>query len=336
MKTLAFFNNKGGVGKTSLVYHLAWMFASRGVPVLAVDLDPQANLTSMFLDENELSLLWPEHDVNHTIYGAIQPMMRGIGDIAPPQVLEILPNLRLLAGDLGLSRFEDKLSEAWGRCQLQDEAALRITTAFHRVIRAASVWGAELVLVDVSPSLGAINRAALLAADHLCVPLNSDLFSLQSLRNLGPTLRLWRDSWSKIRPHAPRELALPKGQLNAIGYVLTQHGACATRPMEAYQTWMEAIPASYQAAMTYEAHKGQARPATMSAPPSLATDPQQLAVLKRYQSLMPMAMAAHKPMFFLRHADGAVGAHMEAVRQCYADFDALAKRIAERLGIRLM
>ena len=42
---LTFFNNKGGVGKTSLVFHLAWMFAEMGKRVVAVDLDPQANLT---------------------------------------------------------------------------------------------------------------------------------------------------------------------------------------------------------------------------------------------------------------------------------------------------
>ena len=54
MKTIAFFNNKGGVGKTSLVYHLAWMFADHGIKTLAVDLDPQANLTAMFLDEERL------------------------------------------------------------------------------------------------------------------------------------------------------------------------------------------------------------------------------------------------------------------------------------------
>jgi cellulose biosynthesis protein BcsQ len=54
MKTVAFFNNKGGVGKTTLVYHLAAMMAERGQTVLAVDLDPQANLTSMFLSEEEL------------------------------------------------------------------------------------------------------------------------------------------------------------------------------------------------------------------------------------------------------------------------------------------
>lgn len=48
---VAFFNNKGGVGKTSVVYHLAWMMESRRLRVVAADLDPQANLTAVFLDE---------------------------------------------------------------------------------------------------------------------------------------------------------------------------------------------------------------------------------------------------------------------------------------------
>ncbi|MDP2286698.1 MAG: AAA family ATPase, partial [Pseudohongiella sp.] len=116
MKTIAFFNNKGGVGKTSLVYHLAWMYADRGIPTLAVDLDPQANLTSMFMSEEELERLWPDDEHPDTVYGAIRPILRGIGDIATPAIQMLHPNLGLLAGDLGLSRFEDKLSDAWPRC----------------------------------------------------------------------------------------------------------------------------------------------------------------------------------------------------------------------------
>jgi Mrp family chromosome partitioning ATPase len=58
VKTIAFFNNKGGVAKTSLVYHLAFMFAERGVSVVAIDLDPQANLSSMFVDEDRMETLW--------------------------------------------------------------------------------------------------------------------------------------------------------------------------------------------------------------------------------------------------------------------------------------
>jgi cellulose biosynthesis protein BcsQ len=59
---IAFFNNKGGVGKTSLVYHLAWMYRDLGLNVLAADLDPQANLTSAFLDEERLEEIWLASD----------------------------------------------------------------------------------------------------------------------------------------------------------------------------------------------------------------------------------------------------------------------------------
>ena len=58
--TVTFFNNKGGVGKTSLVYHLAWSYAEQGKRVIAVDLDPQSNLSSFFLTETELETLWED------------------------------------------------------------------------------------------------------------------------------------------------------------------------------------------------------------------------------------------------------------------------------------
>ena len=54
---ITFFNNKGGVGKTTLVYHVAWMLADRGHRVVAADLDPQANLTAAFLDDEEIEQL---------------------------------------------------------------------------------------------------------------------------------------------------------------------------------------------------------------------------------------------------------------------------------------
>ena len=61
---LTFFNNKGGVGKTSLVFHLAWMFSEMGKRVVAIDLDPQANLTSPFLSEDDLEILWDPDDTS--------------------------------------------------------------------------------------------------------------------------------------------------------------------------------------------------------------------------------------------------------------------------------
>jgi cellulose biosynthesis protein BcsQ len=328
MKTIAFFNNKGGVGKTSLVYHLAWVFAERGVPVLAVDLDPQANLTAMFLEESRLEELWPEADDHpSTIFGAVRPILRGLGDIAPPPVERILPNLGLLPGDLSLSRFEDKLSDAWPRCQLSDEAAFRTMTAFHRLTEAAAAGWAELVLLDLGPNLGAINRSALIASHAVALPLAPDLYSLQGLRNLGPTLRDWRRTWAELKPKAPQDLSLPDGSMAPAGYVVMGHGLLDSRPVKAYQRWMDRIPPVYRTSVRDEPLPPQL--------PKVADDPYCLSQLKHYRSLMPLAMEAHKPMFHLRPADGAIGAHVAAVADCGRDFRRLARRLADGTGMVL-
>lgn len=326
MKSIAFFNNKGGVGKTSLIYHLAWMFAECGIKVLAVDLDPQANLTSMFLDEDRLEELWPDGEHPQTVYGSIQPILRGIGDIAQPHVERLTPSLGLIPGDLGLSRFEDKLSDAWPRCHNRDEAAFRTMTAFHRMVLQGALWGADIALIDVGPNLGAINRAALIASDQVVVPLGADLFSLQGLKNLGPTLREWRQTWQELLPKAPANLPTPKGQMQPIGYVVSQHGIRESRPVKSYQRWVDRIPQIYREAVLDERHSNV---------PSPSADPCALALLKHYRSLMPMAMDARKPMFALRSADGAIGAHIEAVRTCYDDFFQLAKKVASHAGLAL-
>src|ERR1035441_8121112 len=131
MKTIAFFNTVG-VGKTTLVYHLAWMLADMGHDVIAADLDPQSNLTSMFLEEDRLEELWPDGKHPNTIYGVVEPILRGIGDIQTPhvetidtQMGPISGDLGLIAGDLALSGFEDRLSDAWPRCYNRDESGFR-------------------------------------------------------------------------------------------------------------------------------------------------------------------------------------------------------------------
>lgn len=326
MKTIAFFNNKGGVGKTSLVYHLAWMFAERGLKVLAVDLDPQANLTAMFLDEDRLEELWPDDEHPLTVFGAIRPILRGVGDISQPHVEMLSPNLGLIPGDLGLSRFEDKLSDAWPRCHNRDEAAFRTMTAFHRLVLQGAQWGADVALIDVGPNLGAINRAALIASDQVVVPLGADLFSLQGLKNLGPTMREWRSVWQELLPKGPSDLAMPRGLMTPMGYVVSQHGIRETRPVKSYQRWVDRVPLIYRTSVLDEAATRVPKP---------ADDPYALAMLKHYRSLMPMAMDARKPMFSLRSADGAIGSHIEAVRTCHTDFLQLAQQIAAQAGLAL-
>lgn len=329
MKSLVFFNNKGGVGKTSLVYHLAWMYADLGLRVVAVDLDPQANLTAMFLDEDRLEELWPDGDHPSTILGSVGPILRGTGDIAAPHVEEIADRIGLVAGDLGLSRFEAKLSASWSGCLDRDEAAFRVISSFFRIVqRAAAQRGADLALIDVGPNLGAINRSAILAANFVAVPLASDLFSLQGLKNLGPNLREWRREWLDRLDRRPDDplLSLPPAEMQPIGYIVLQHAVRLDRPVKAYQRWMDRIPATYAAEVLNQ-------PADNV--PAVSQDPNCLAMLKNYRSLMPLAQDALKPMFFLKPADGALGGHMAAVQSCYADFRTLAYRIAERINLAM-
>lgn len=329
MRTLAFFNNKGGVGKTSLVYHLAWMYAELGLSVIAADFDPQANLTAMFLDELRLEQLWPDGRHPKTIFGALQPLLEGTGDIAAPYVEPISDRLGLLVGDLALSASEDELNSQWPNCLDRNPRAFRVLSAFWRVIEsAAKDNAADLVLIDVGPNLGAINRAVLIAAQSVVIPLAPDLYSLQGLKNLGPTLRRWRAEWDERHRRNPvQDLSIPEGEMHPIGYIVMQHAVRLDRPVLAYDRWMARIPDVYREAVLEEAPE--------LVPQTVAQDPHAVAALRHYRSLMPLAQEARKPMFFLKPADGAIGGHAAAVQDCYRDFDKLARQIAQRCEITL-
>ena len=326
---IAFFNNKGGVGKTSLVYHLAWMYRNLGLRVLAADLDPQANLTAAFLEEERLEELWEGNNRFNTVFRCVQPLVTGIGDIATPEVEHIEERLGLLVGDLLLSGFEDDLSAEWPGCTDRKERSFRVISAFWRLLQeAAKVHQADVVLTDIGPNLGAINRAALIAANYVVVPLSPDLFSLQGLKNLGPTLRRWRQEWlERLEKNPAPDLKLPQGQMQPVGYIVLQHSVRLDRPVKAYQRWIARIPNIYREAVLNESENSTL---------SIAEDPHCLALLKHYQSLMPLAQEAHKPMFHLKPADGAIGSHVQTVQSVYGDFQKLAHKISETVGIPIL
>ena len=329
MKTVAFFNNKGGVGKTSLVYHLAWMFADLGHQVMAADLDPQANLTSMFLDEPEIETLFPENAPPQTVLGVVQPLLKRRGDIEPTKSRRISDHIGLIPGDLGLSAFEDRLSDAWSQCLDDDpdnsEYGFRVTTAFYRMLAEASAEsGASIALIDVGPNIGAMNRSALVAADFVVIPLGADLFSLRGLENLGPTLQSWRGGWNERKPRCKPETVspMPAGQMQPIGYVLFNPSVRENRPVKSYQKWADRIPDLYRKQI---AGGGPA--------PASTADENCLAMIKHFKSLMPMAQEVRKPMFHLTAANGAIGGHAAAVFDCRVQFERLAGRILERIGL---
>jgi cellulose biosynthesis protein BcsQ len=323
MKTLAFFNNKGGVGKTSLVYHLGFMFAELGKRVVFADLDPQANLSTMCLTERRLEEIW-SLSPRPTVYGAIERLRRGVGDVERLAAEPVTGTIGLAIGDLQLSELEDDLSQQWPKCLERDERAFRVTTALHRVVADVGLRaGADVALLDVGPNFGAINRAALIAADYVVVPVAPDLFSMKGLENVGPRLTTWREQWRDRKARAPAlDFTLPGGEMEPLGYVVSRHSVLAGGAVKAFQRWIDRMP------LVYRESFGEPLPEDGV---DVATDPFCLGQLKDYRSLMPMAQEAKKPMFLLKPADGAIGGHQGAVRQAYADFRSLAVEIVERM-----
>ena len=330
MTIIGFFNNKNGIGKTSLVYHLSWMFAELGHSVVAVDLDPQVNLSAMFMDESSLQKIW---DGGNTIYAGLKPLMKGIGDIETPQTCNYGShdaNLALIVGDMQLSSANDELSTQWLHCSSSRkdlaERAFRIESAFFRIIQnVCETQDAKYALVDVGPNLDAINRAALLACDYIITPLSPDLFSWQGLRNMD-SLTTWRKDWEKHKAHYDETVkdehsvvSLPNGDLKMLGYVPMRFTIHAAKPVKSYQKWLSRMPKAFA-----ELQKSEA-------PKTMEEDPYFLGMLKDYHTLMPMAQEHKKPMFDLTPADGAFGANYTHAQTCRENFEELAKKIINKI-----
>ena len=213
---------------------------------------------------------------------------------------------------------------------------MSVLSAFWRIVQ----WGAKemkahIILVDIGPNLGAINRAALIASDFFVTPLGADIFSLQGLRNLGPTVMDWRKAWKKRRSENPPtdpdqiEFDVPMGRMRPIGYVVNQPGSVRLdRPVQAYEKWVKRIPNDYRKFIL-----GEPEEFPLNKLPN--DDPHCLTMAKHYRSLVPMAQEARKPIFGLIAADGATGSHFVAAQKARDDFKNLTSKILNLMGVQI-
>src|SRR5262249_55948637 len=184
MRTVAFLNKKGGVGKTSACHHLSGALGQKGLRVLLVDADPQASLTQGLLGPEVARAIAPRETIAALFADAGGPP---VGDLLRPSGVE---GVSLLAGSEAMEDLN--VTRPWETGPLQ--FALR--DALGEVAE-----GFDLALIDCPPNVQLCSWAALVAADGAVVPLQAEDYGAQGLvairRSLGrvkaeanPDLRL--------------------------------------------------------------------------------------------------------------------------------------------------
>ena len=322
-RSICFFNNKGGVGKTTLVANLAAQLSlNEGKKILVVDADPQCNLTQYLLEDDDFRTTYEAAYPSKTIYDIIQPLSAGKGYSSelPLRKIEAF-NVDLIAGDPRLALKEDWLAQDWRDAKAGGTRGLRTTFIFSELISRAEK-NYDFIFFDMGPSLGAINRSILLSADYFVVPMSIDIFSLWAVKNIGEALRVWRKELDNgIRmAEDPDEIATLAGSSHSptfLGYVTQQHKEKSeqgqSRVVEAYNAIRLQLPNAVANSLG-------------SMFPKKNFDPH-LGDIKHLASLAPKSQTLHTPMITVTLK----GSYTTTRKQAREIYTQLAKRFTTNL-----
>jgi cellulose biosynthesis protein BcsQ len=247
-KKLAFANNKGGVGKTTLAFNVAVAFAERGYKTVLVDLDPQCNLSRLALGEDYyLKNLFSDQE--KTIVDVLKGVVEGGADV--DLSVKFLPvraseNLFLLKGDLNLSSYENLLITAYGQAAAGQQIGYFQTSAIDRFLREKALnEQVDIFIIDTSPSLGLLNQVIFLGADYFVVPVMADAFSVQGIENLGKMYEKWKINWRNsakaLAGGTETKFVLASDAL-FIGYIVNSYNVYGKQPIADHRQWMKKVP----------------------------------------------------------------------------------------------
>lgn len=198
-KLISIFNNKGGVGKSTICWNLADALGRRGKKVLLIDFDPQCNLSIAMLGEELFMRAIPTLNVPYgtTIRSFLQRFLQNTGgeEVFLHQGPNTSNNVSLIAGDFWLNIYADSLNVG---ADLLTGTGLSRYVALQRIVAAAEMKNGasfDFVIIDLPPSFGALVRASFYSSDYYLVPCTSDNFSVYCVGLIGQMVPSFITDW---------------------------------------------------------------------------------------------------------------------------------------------
>jgi cellulose biosynthesis protein BcsQ len=302
-KIISLFNHKGGVSKTTTTFNLGWAIADLGHRTLIVDADPQCNLTGLVLDYNSVEDFEKFYSENPRcdLYSAAQPVLAGqqrpLEPASPIQTQN--PNLFLLAGNIKLSESEIQISVALGTGKTIP-ALQNLPGSFGTLLRnTAEKYDFEYIIIDMSPSVGALNQCLLMASDYFIVPTFPDFFCEQAVKSLSSVLPRWNHEIQYFRGSSLL-YPIPNNPPLFIGILSQNYRPRSGSPARSFQQWIDRIKKTVDNILA-PALRGENMIINKEEFPnhSLADTPFNLANIPDFNSLIAQSQKHNVPIFAL-------------------------------------
>ena len=332
------------MGKTTLLCNLAAHLAKAlHKRVLVVDCDPQCNSTQLIMGESFAARFYWDDAHNEdctTIADTLQPIQDGDSSIStqftPIAAASNRFGVDLVAGHPSLSFLEDKLSIAWGEVSAGEIGGYRKTN-WARNLCATFGTRYDVVLFDVGPSLGAINRSVLLGCDNFVTPMGTDIFSILGIRNiskwLSEAIRTYEHGVSRCEEKTPGGMerfsipANPSISDGFAGYTLNQYLTKSKGGQriatDRYEDIIKKVPAEIEDLREKYGRSG------------LTKEDVKLGDVPHLYSLIPLAQTRAAPIIDLAGGDGIVGSQYKMVENYRKIISTISLNFATNIGLEV-